>query len=419
MLANRNDSGSLDLAKYYMKKRGIPVDNLVRLWVTDKEEISRTEYERNVAIPVRRHLKDNDPFMFIRCLVIMYGIPLRVAPPEMNAEERGEVEKIKKRRVALSKKLRSSEVTEEEQKRKITRELEDIKKRVSVLKKGDQASSLDSEIALVLEEHYSLSRWIPNPYFLGYRGKQIKNLPEDVFLVSRLDGPSEQTVRRVIDDSMVAEKNGLQGTAYFDARWADPGKKETSAYRFYDQSLQRAANLVKKNGLMPIVLDDRQALFQRGDCPDAALYCGWYSLANYVDAFEWQPGAVGYHIASSECVTLKRKNSRTWCKMMLEKGVAATIGPVGEPYVRAFPVPEIFFGLLIQGRLSLAECYAASNPFLSWKMVLIGDPLYCPFKNSGSKKTTHKPPTEKNHRGQKKPPGSQHLTRSYGKPPMR
>jgi hypothetical protein len=65
---------------------------------------------------------------------------------------------------------------------------------------------------------------------------------------------------------------------------------------------------------------------------------------------------------------------------MLEKGVAATIGPVGEPYVQAFPPPEIFFGLLIDGHLTLAECYALSNPFLSWKMVLIGDPLYRPFK---------------------------------------
>jgi len=68
--------------------------------------------------------------------------------------------------------------------------------------------------------------------------------------------------------------------------------------------------------------------------------------------------------------------------MMLEKGVAATIGPVYEPYVESFPVPEIFFSLLIDGYLSLAECYFISTPFLSWQMVLIGDPLYRPFKYS-------------------------------------
>ncbi|MFC1820066.1 TIGR03790 family protein, partial [Thermodesulfobacteriota bacterium] len=70
---------------------------------------------------------------------------------------------------------------------------------------------------------------------------------------------------------------------------------------------------------------------------------------------------------------------RVWCKMMLEKGVAATIGPVNEPYVQAFPIPELFFRFLLDGYWTLAECYALSQPFWSWQMVLIGDPLYRPF----------------------------------------
>ena len=61
---------------------------------------------------------------------------------------------------------------------------------------------------------------------------------------------------------------------------------------------------------------------------------------------------------------------------MLDKGIAATIGPVGEPYVQSFPMPEIFFDYLTQGHLTLAECYLISLPYLSWKMVLVGDPLY-------------------------------------------
>jgi uncharacterized protein (TIGR03790 family) len=128
-----------------------------------------------------------------------------------------------------------------------------------------------------------------------------------------------------------------------------------------------------------VVLDESESLFQPGECPDAALYCGWYSLGRYVDAFTWRAGAVGFHIASSECASLKTPGGTGWCRRMIEKGAAATIGPVEEPYVQAFPVPEIFFRLLIEGHLTLAECYAASTPFLSWRMILIGDPLYRPF----------------------------------------
>jgi len=32
------------------------------------------------------------------------------------------------------------------------------------------------------------------------------------------------------------------------------------------------------------------------------------------------------------------------------------------------------------GRYTLAECYALSVPFRSWRMVLVGDPLYRPFR---------------------------------------
>ncbi|RIK80789.1 MAG: hypothetical protein DCC67_08960, partial [Planctomycetota bacterium] len=132
---------------------------------------------------------------------------------------------------------------------------------------------------------------------------------------------------------------------------------------------------------LEVVVDEQPGLFQAGACPNAALYCGWYSLGKYVDAFQWAPGAVAYHLASSEATTLRNPESQAWCKRMIEDGVAATIGPVYEPYLFAFPRPEEFFALLLTGQLSLVECYYQSQPFTSWNMALIGDPLYRPFKN--------------------------------------
>jgi len=198
-------------------------------------------------------------------------------------------------------------------------------------------------------------------------------------MVSRLDGPDPAVVRRIITDSLFVEARGLRGKAYFDARWKMPAARPESGYALYDYSIHQAARIIRKSGLMPVVMDDAQALFRKGQCPEAALYCGWYSLGKYVDAFSWRRGAVGYHIASAECTTLRSPKSRVWCKMMLEKGAAATLGPVYEPYVQAFPLPEIFFSLLTDGYLTLAECYLVSLPYLSWQMVLVGDPLYRPF----------------------------------------
>ena len=136
---------------------------------------------------------------------------------------------------------------------------------------------------------------------------------------------------------------------------------------------------------MPVIINTENELFKEGECPDAALYCGWYSLSRYIGAFTWKRGSVGYHIASGECTTLINPGSQVWCKRMLEEGIAATIGPVREPYVQAFPLPELFFRFLTDGYWTLAESYALSQPFWSWQMVLIGDPLYNPFKNKITK----------------------------------
>jgi uncharacterized protein (TIGR03790 family) len=347
VVANRNVAGSVRLARYYMQKRQIPGANLLQLRMTDKERCSREEYERNMVVPVRRYLRKHDGAQRMRCIVTVYGVPLEISAPAVKA--------------GAEKKYddgggdRRGELV------------------------GEHAA-LDSELALVETGDYSLSGWVPNPLFLGNKDRKLPISGERVLMVSRLDGPRPEIVRRIIDDSVAAEKRGLAGNAYFDARWPRPdGAKKLTAYEVYDRSIHLAADQLRAWGRMTVVLDEGAGLFQKGQCPGAALYCGWYSLGKYVDAFDWVRGAVGHHIASSECSTLREAGSQVWCKRMLEEGVAATIGPTSEPYVQAFPAPELFFRLIVDGRLGLVECYFVATPFLSWQMVLIGDPLYRPF----------------------------------------
>lgn len=384
VVANRNAAGSMGLANYYMEKRNIPGKNLVALWVTDKETCSYDTYLTKIVQPVRRYLAENENGSAIRCLVLIYGVPLKVSGPEMTEKEKRLVERLNADRAALAKELagpsdpKDRKTPENRLKKKRMADLDDRLRRIGF--EQNKSASVDSEIALARAKDYPLSGWLPNPFYLGRPGRTLPVEKEKVLMVSRLDGPSADIVRRLIDDSLAAEAAGLTGTCYLDARWPDPGPdKKPTGYGFYDRSLHAAGEIITRSNRLPVVVDATEKLFQPGQCPEAALYCGWYSLARYVDAFAWQRGAVGYHIASSECATLKAGESQVWCKRMLEKGVAATIGPVGEPYVQAFPVPALFFGHLIEGYLTLAECYFLSLPYLSWKMVLVGDPLYRPF----------------------------------------
>jgi uncharacterized protein (TIGR03790 family) len=384
VLANSRVPAGIELAGFYMRSRGIPDSNFRKLHVTTDETISRSDYEGKIAAPLRKTLQQLNGTRNIRCLVLMYGLPLRVAAPEMPEAEREELETLQKTREGLEQRIEDLSPGSA-MRNKLQAELDAVQRRLKQIRAADRTASLDSELSLVLKPEYPLKGWLPNPFFLGNRDRELEVHKRDVLMVGRIDGPSKKIAKRVMTDAWRAEKRGLAGTAYFDARWPEPADKRTAGYAFYDRSLHRAARRLREDGRMPVVTEATDRLFQPGECPDAALYCGWYSLAQYVDAFQWQPGAIGYHIASAECTTLKKEGSRVWCKMMLEKGAAATLGPVGEPYVQAFPIPELFFGLLVDGYLSLAECYQVSLPWLSWKMVLVGDPLYRPFKNIKSR----------------------------------
>jgi uncharacterized protein (TIGR03790 family) len=184
----------------------------------------------------------------------------------------------------------------------------------------------------------------------------------------------------LIDKALAAEKTLLQGTAYFDSRGKHENKEKFPTFGFYDETIRDTAKIVRQKTALTVVLDDKEALFAPHTCPDTILYCGWYSLKNYIDSFQFNPGAVGYHVASYEAETLGQKdpNSNVWCKRMLEKGVTATLGAVSEPYLLGFVRPDQFFQELLSGQYCLVECYYRTKPFNSWKMVLFGDPLYQP-----------------------------------------
>jgi len=172
VVANRNAARSVGLAKYYMKKRGIPKENLIKLWVTDKGKCSRMDYDKKIVAPVRRYLEKNEFKGRIRCLVLMYGIPLKITPPDLTAEEKNEIEKLNKRKLELKNRLKSVEEedsTSPSNAANLKKELRETEKKITNFKrKTNRGASVDSEIALLLDENYSLSQILQETHYVFY-----------------------------------------------------------------------------------------------------------------------------------------------------------------------------------------------------------------------------------------------------------
>lgn len=379
VVANSSFNEGVVLARRYMHARNVPKENLFQVNLGRAESIGRGDYDNRLVRPLRAFLANHPNGSRVRSLLLLYGMPLKVDAPPQTKPQKEKLALLNQTiidlRLELSKIMYESGKTEEI----LNQHLAKARLEKRKLEPAFRRASLDSELMLVLADDYSLDGWQQNPFFLGFKGREEMIDKDKILMVSRLDGPDPDTVVRILADTFAAEEKGLRGKAYFDARWSADDTSRPVGYAFYDDAIHQAARLVKKVRQIPVVLDQKEELFKPNCCPDAALYCGWYSLAKYVPAFKWARGAVGYHIASAECTTLRKAGSQVWCKRMIEEGVAATIGPVEEPYVQAFPLPSLFFPYLVEGKLTLAECYLLSLPHLSWKMVLIGDPLYRPF----------------------------------------
>lgn len=371
VIANRDILASVDIAQYYCQKRGISAGNILYVSLGEKNEdlLSRPRYDTELVPAIREEILYGRRNARIRCLLTTYGIPFRVGPrkglPGMNEVD-----------YALMSQVLQVDIEEEgqlcqEKGLKETPRLRKLQQDLDQLNGKGTNASVDSELSMVRFEDYDLQGWVPNELKGTLLDPSAKTL-----MVCRLDGPRIDLIKEMIDKALTAEKTGLNGTAYIDSRGLPASKK---GYGVYDQSLRDLVQRISSEKTMPVKHEQTRALFSQHECPQTALYCGWYSLSRYISAFSYVDGAVGYHIASYEAVNLRDPRSTQWCPAMIMNGITATLGPVSEPYLQSFPPPHLFFQELFQGR-SLVEAFYRTKPFNSWQLVLIGDPLYAPFK---------------------------------------
>ena len=379
IIANANHSGSLSIARYYCAKRGVPVDNILTLPLGTELSytITRANYEKQLAEPIRERLLSLGFGGHIKCLLTTYGVPIKV---EGRGPLEGRENKLKQLRgLAEQEKNKIEQLNNKgsgesaKQNGKHNLKLLQIQSEIGRITGEETGASVDSELSMVLFSNYELYRWQPNILKNNTLGLSVNTL-----MVCRLDGPGERIVKGLVDKALTAEKTSLTGNAYIDSRGiADDRKLYSPGY--FDQSLRDLATFTRLRTELTVKEERTEKLFAAGACPRTAIYCGWYSLKTYIDAFDFVDGAVGYHISSWEAVDLRNPKSSQWCPAMLKDGITATLGAVAEPYLHSFPEPRAFFLELFNGRC-LVEAYYHTKPFNSWQLVLIGDPLYRPFK---------------------------------------
>ncbi len=345
---------SRKLAEFYREARGIPAQNLIALEMPVAADITREEYEKSIVKPLRLEFdrrgwwkrgKDAGGVTLpvinrIRVLVTMRGVPLRIKPTPKPAPT-----PVKPGAPATPQDPMA----------------------------GHDEASVDSELAMFGLEGVPTLGVLQNKFYQSTKSFKDVNLPF-LILTARIDAASYPTCERMIRDAVETEKTGLWGMAYVDI---------ANKFPQGDQWLETVVKENAKTGIPTVVDRFNETLPKNYPMEDAAIYFGWYDWSvsgPFLNpGFKFRKGAVAMYLHSFSAEQLTN-TSKNWSAPLLERGAAVTIGNVYEPYLHLTHDFGILQQRLLAGYSWVEACWMAM-PVTSWQGVVLGDPLYQPFKH--------------------------------------
>ena len=337
------------IAEYYAKLRHVPAKQIFGFALTTDERMTRNEFRDSLQLPLAHQMEDAGLWRFgsvtnimtngqpgmverrvvasqIRYVVLCRGVPLGIEPAPVSHEP--------------GKEIAHPELLRDE-------------------------AAVDSELAWLplVEMGISLAGPLRN-WVYGATNTAWLNPTNGVLLVARLDGPNADIARGLVDKALAAERDGMWGRAYFDARGLS---KTDTNYYLGDEWILAGGEICRELGFETTV-DKTPGTFP-ADFPmsQIAIYCGWYD-GNVSGPFtlpkvEFMPGAFAYHLHSFSAATIRSTNEY-WVGPLLAKGATCTMGCVNEPYLAFTPNVAAFLARWIGGGFTFGEAAWAAQPVL-------------------------------------------------------
>jgi len=325
VIINSNSPDSIDIGEYYASVRNIPQNHLLYLDIPSTYSISMSDYVNKIHNPVKNFIINNNLSTIILFVCLTKGVPVSVSNSCVD----------------------------------------------NML--ADLYNSTADYLPTINEVYQS-----PHSYLLA---KTRFNPQYSMLCVSRLDGPTVELVKSIIDKSIYTEKHPhilSNGKMWIDDRNYNINLYD-SYYSFAERFIQTPSVVAKNRGIN-VQVDGASALFPIDSCTNTQYYYGWYSYWNYKDVFNGylNIGSIAGHLDSASFYSVNNTGDNNWGIHLLSCGATAVYGAIIEPYTVTFPCGGIFYDRFFKG-FNLAESYWCATNTLRWRIMLVGDPLYNPY----------------------------------------
>jgi uncharacterized protein (TIGR03790 family) len=327
IVANEKAEGSVEIAEYYQKVRGIPEGQLIKISASDKEEISRDEFNKDVLPKIKKYVLENDNILVI---VPTRGVPLKVKETDTSNDAN----------------LQGGFIP------------------------GRDFASVDGELALIRQGDYQIEGAFENPWL---NSQERLTFEHKILVVCRLDGPTVEIAKGLVEKALLAEALGSEGESFLDTR----GPNLEGGYKQRDDQMVKVADAWKA-GALKFVHDTEPAVVDLSIRAETLHYYGWYAGSQRPKgAVKFRTGGICIHLHSFSAGTI-RVDNKNWVGPLLSWNATATYGTVYEPLTVGFPYEHIFWDRLVNG-WTFGEAGQVANHLLSWQAVFCGDPLYTPY----------------------------------------
>ena len=346
VVINEASPESKQIGEHYIKVRGIPAANVIRLQTTTDETIQPAAFQITIQNPIATSLFRNNNQDRVLYIVLTKGIPLRVLG---TGGAEGTV------------------------------------------------ASVDSELTLLYRRMAGrtvLTRGkVANPYYQGTKpigeAKAFTHRDHDIYLVSRLDA---FTVDEAISLVTRAAQPSRDGRVVLDQR-------DALVNRMGEDWLALAAQNLSKEGFGSRVTLETTAKPARGLSPVIG-YFSWGSTDPQnrvrVTKMDFSPGALAATFVSTDARTFKEPpadwvptnvndraqffggSPQSLIGDLIREGATGVAGQVSEPFLESAIRPDVLFPAYLSG-FNLIESFYLAIPHLSWQTVVVGDPLCAPF----------------------------------------
>ena len=345
---NTNKSGSQEVAEYYQSKRNLPNENLIGLAIDVPESqtiatncepvMSEADYLYQIENPLLTALENlgtdffSDGTKSIWVIILGFGIPI-------SYDHNGET-------IAIASRLH-----------RLGHDIQHKYPNHTFDRRGNFKFFDDTDAS-------------------------------EVFITAILDGPTVASVKKLIDRSLdVDNQTFITGDIFVDPY----GRKETIEDLTYQQNIldfitEESVNL-SLNIKSTVDIDDPYQEPTVNYFSHDSFYWGWFNQTFSKQLFLNQnerrvflynaddKSACNIHFLQNDS-PFDENGSDLWCNIAIniEPGYTSCAGSVSDPGSDAFLTPIPFFQALHQGA-SLGEAYLFASRYVSWKTVLIGDPL--------------------------------------------